>query len=140
MVIPYYLLKERRQEIGFEGENLENQKRSKIIANSAYIKAEHVQQKFPDTGNNSLLCYIFLVHSASQPGHWYEVDLRAYTCTCLDYPAICFCKHIHAVQTHFPFVQPLEIIPRASHSTSSGKSDITHSLNFTRLIFPSSRL
>ncbi|KAF8952885.1 hypothetical protein BDZ97DRAFT_1680484, partial [Flammula alnicola] len=29
-VLPYYLLKERRQKIGFEGENLENQKRLKV--------------------------------------------------------------------------------------------------------------
>jgi len=30
------------------------------------------------------------------------VDLTAYTCTCLDYPVIQFCKHLSAVQIHFP--------------------------------------
>ena len=28
----------------------------------------------------------------------------AYTCTCLDFPTIRFCKHICAVQTHYPTV------------------------------------
>jgi hypothetical protein len=31
----------------------------------------------------------------------YEVDLDTYTCTCLDYPLISFCKHICAVQDLF---------------------------------------
>lgn len=149
MVIPYYLLKERCQEIGFEGENLENQKRGKIITNSKTIKAEHVKQKFPDIGDNSRLCYVFFIDSISQPGHWYEVDLRAYTCTCLDYPAICFCKHIHAVQTHFPSLQPLENLPQAavksdSLSTASrptglallsGMSKFVYLIKNSRLIF-----
>lgn len=33
-VVPYYMLKQRRQELGFEGENLENQKRAEIIKRS----------------------------------------------------------------------------------------------------------
>lgn len=87
--------------------------------------------------------------SISQPGHWYEVDLRAYTCTCLDYPAICFCKHIHAVQTHFPSLQPLENLPQAavksdSLSTASrptglallsGMSKFVYLIKNSRLIF-----
>ncbi|KAJ7226826.1 hypothetical protein GGX14DRAFT_555412 [Mycena pura] len=31
----------------------------------------------------------------------YEVDIDTYTCTCLDYPLIFYCKHICAVQTFF---------------------------------------
>ena len=30
------------------------------------------------------------------------MDLTAYTCTCLDYPVIQFCKHLSAIQIHFP--------------------------------------
>ena len=34
----------------------------------------------------------------------YDVDMIAYTCTCIGYPCIQFCKHICAVQAHFPSV------------------------------------
>lgn len=34
----------------------------------------------------------------------YNIDMVAYTCTCLDYPTIKFCKHVCAVQTHYPSV------------------------------------
>ena len=34
----------------------------------------------------------------------YNVDMIAYTCTCIDYPCIQFCKHICTMQAHFPSV------------------------------------
>ncbi|KAJ7495269.1 hypothetical protein FB451DRAFT_1478562, partial [Mycena latifolia] len=39
--------------------------------------------------------------SKSDPAKVYEVDIETYTCTCLDYPLISFCKHICAVQDLF---------------------------------------
>jgi hypothetical protein len=43
----------------------------------------------------------YLVQSQADPLKTYEVDLETYTCNCLDYPLIEFCKHICAVQTLF---------------------------------------
>ncbi|KAJ7889204.1 hypothetical protein B0H13DRAFT_2341655 [Mycena leptocephala] len=43
----------------------------------------------------------YLVRSKSNPFKIYEVDIHAYTCNCLDYLLICYCKHICAVQALF---------------------------------------
>lgn len=41
------------------------------------------------------------MRSKSDPSRVHEVDLSTYTCTCLDFPLISYCKHICAVQTLF---------------------------------------
>jgi len=99
LVLPYYLLKERRQKLGFEGENLENQKRLDIIRNSQTIKASDIDRQVLDHADSGAT---YLVKSVSRPGQQYSVDVTAYTCTCPDYPVIQFCKHLHAIQAHFP--------------------------------------
>ena len=96
-VLPYYLFEERRQKLGFEGENLENQKRVAIVRNSQSITADDIKYQGLQQTDST-----YLVKAASQPGHWYEANILAYTCTCPDYPVIQFCKHLHAVQTLFP--------------------------------------
>jgi hypothetical protein len=47
------------------------------------------------------------VRSQSNPSHTYEVDLSSYTCTCLDFPLISYCKHICAVQSLFEEDSPV---------------------------------
>lgn len=106
LVIPYYLLKERCQKLGFEGENLENQKRAKAIDRGKAIRVDDIKQRISnlDSVEDELTIMIvtWLVKSASCSDHWYEVDVLAYTCTCPDYPIISFCKHLYAVQAHYP--------------------------------------
>ncbi|KAF7372489.1 hypothetical protein MVEN_00110600 [Mycena venus] len=93
-VLPYYALKQRRQDLGFEGPDLEVKKRKDILEwSQAYIKSDIMQ--VGDSGSK------FLVRSKSDPSRVYEVDIDTYTCTCIDYPLICFCKHICAVQRLF---------------------------------------
>lgn len=96
-VLPYYLLKEQHQKLGFEGENLENQKRIVIICNSQAITMNDIKYHGDDHTDD-----VYLVRAASQHDHWYKVDILAYTCICSDYPVIHFCKHLHAIQTLFP--------------------------------------
>ncbi|KAJ7491812.1 hypothetical protein B0H11DRAFT_2191245 [Mycena galericulata] len=43
----------------------------------------------------------YLVQSKSNPSKSYEVDIDTYTCNCLDFPLISYCKHICAVQELF---------------------------------------
>ena len=115
-VLPYYLLKERRQKLGFEGENLENQKRVAVIRNSQFITTDDIECQGHDRTDA-----IYLVKAASRPGHRYEVDILAYTCTCSDYPVIQFCKHLHAVQTLFPLS---DLFPSAWLDNLSTSSEI----------------
>ncbi|KAJ7092324.1 hypothetical protein B0H15DRAFT_905686 [Mycena belliarum] len=91
-VLPYYALKQRRQELGFEGVDIEVKKRCDVMERSkVYVKddIEHIED-----GK-------YLVKSKSTPTRIYEVDLETYTCTCLDFPLISFCKHLCAVQSFF---------------------------------------
>jgi hypothetical protein len=43
----------------------------------------------------------YLVPSMSDCSIVYDVDIDTYTCTCMDFPLICFCKHLCAVQLLF---------------------------------------
>ncbi|KAJ7900815.1 hypothetical protein B0H13DRAFT_1622250 [Mycena leptocephala] len=82
----------RRQELGFEGPDIEVKKRQDIIKRSKVYSKEDIQQ-ITDTK--------FIVPSKSDPTKVYEVDIDTYTCTCLDYPLILYCKHLCAVQALF---------------------------------------
>ncbi|KAF7371998.1 SWIM-type domain-containing protein [Mycena venus] len=93
-VLPYYALKQRRQDLGFEGPDLELKKRQDVLCRSqVYTKSDIIQVEGSDSK--------YLVQSKSNPSQVYEVDIKTYTCTCLDYPLISFCKHICAVQRLF---------------------------------------
>ncbi|KAJ7488704.1 hypothetical protein B0H11DRAFT_1720367 [Mycena galericulata] len=82
------------KDLGFEGPDLELKKRQDILERSrVYVKSDIVQVEDSESR--------FLVPSKSQPSRVYEVDIDTYTCTCLDYPLISFCKHISAVQNQF---------------------------------------
>ncbi|KAK7016693.1 hypothetical protein R3P38DRAFT_3361318 [Favolaschia claudopus] len=89
-VAAYYALKQRRRDLGFEGPDLEVKKRKAIIKRSRCYQKKDIQQ---------LSDVKFLVPSESNPSKTYEVDIDSYSCQCLDYPLICFCKHLCAVQT-----------------------------------------
>ncbi|KAJ7134094.1 hypothetical protein C8R46DRAFT_1235275 [Mycena filopes] len=99
-VLPYYALKQRRQDLGFEGIDIEVRKRQDITKRSKqYVKEdiEHVEG------------HRFLVRSKTDPSCVYEVDVETYTCTCADFPQICFCKHLCAVQALFETELNLEM-------------------------------
>ncbi|KAJ7079163.1 hypothetical protein B0H15DRAFT_788251 [Mycena belliarum] len=91
-VLPYYALKQRRQELGFEGPDIEIKKRQDIIKRSKVYVKEDIQH-IDDSR--------YLVPSQSDPSKLYDVDIETYTCNCLDYPLICYCKHLCAVQELF---------------------------------------
>jgi len=48
----------------------------------------------------------FLVTSGSHPGHHYLIDINEQTCDCADFPRIRHCKHIAALNVHFPRLCP----------------------------------
>jgi hypothetical protein len=63
----------------------------------------------------------YRVRSRTDPHHWYNIDLHASFCNCGSFPLISFCKHISAVQTHFP--QTCNLIPfRAEPDTTQSQS------------------
>ncbi|KAJ7348992.1 hypothetical protein DFH08DRAFT_624224, partial [Mycena albidolilacea] len=73
----YYALKQHRQELGFEGPDIEVQKQQDICKHAKiYAKIDITQVT---SGK-------YLVPSKSITSNVYKVDLDTYTCTCLNYP------------------------------------------------------
>jgi len=54
------------------------------------------------------------VKSQSVQNHAYDIDLVSYHCNCLSFPMVNYCKHISAVQFHFP--KTITFIPATSLS------------------------
>ncbi|KAJ7033912.1 hypothetical protein C8F04DRAFT_1103184, partial [Mycena alexandri] len=80
--------------MGFEGPDLAFKHRLAVTKRADLIPRSAIQLD-PETGK-------YIVRSQSDNEIFYEVDLDAYDCTCLSFPLIRFCKHICAVQHHFP--------------------------------------
>ena len=111
--IPHFIHKHRRQEFGFEGADLEVKKRLKIEECAKSIKSEQIKSVVEEPD-------VYQVQSGSNPDVFYRVDLDAYDCSCLSFPAICFCKHICAVQNKFPEIYkvlPTSLLAIHSHDT-----------------------
>jgi hypothetical protein len=102
--IPHFIARHRRQAYGFEGPDLELRKRIKIEERAKAISIADI----------TALDNIFRVQSHSDPHIQYEVDITSYFCTCLSFSAIRFCKHMCAVQHHFP--ETIHLIPTSSLS------------------------
>ncbi|KAJ7622380.1 hypothetical protein FB45DRAFT_838498 [Roridomyces roridus] len=93
-VVPYYRFKQRRQDIGFEGPDVEVKKRRDIVQRSQ----QYTEDDFEQVDDAR-----YVVCSKSDPTVSYDIDIDAYSCSCPDFPLILFCKHLCALQN---FVNP----------------------------------
>jgi hypothetical protein len=94
------MARHRRQALGFEGLDLELQRWTEVEAGAKRIPKEDLLEV--EEAN-------YHVRSQTDPQHWYNVDVHASCCNCASFPLISFCKHISAIQTHFP--QTCRLIP-----------------------------
>lgn len=108
-VLPYYALKQRRQEVGFEGPDIEVKKRQDICRRARGYTKENIERL--DSG-------LYLVPSSSTVAKFYEVEIDSFTCTCLDFPLISYCKHLCAVQLLFDEDGPPSDAPRSPNVPS----------------------
>jgi len=81
----------KRQLVRLEGPDLEEACRKQILESARNISLDSIH---PNTE--------FLIASESNPGHHYPIDLTQSTCNCKDFPRIQLCKHIAAINEHFP--------------------------------------
>ena len=88
-----YQNQHKRQLVGLEGPDLEEVYHEQILENTRNISLDSIHP----VSNTE-----FLVASESNPGHCYLIDLTQPTCDCKDFPRIRLCKHIAAVNVHFP--------------------------------------
>ena len=101
-MVPYYQERHRRQAVGLEGPDLAGQRRRDLLARARGVPRDSIQQ-FDSTQ--------FHVASISFPGSYYSIDLNRSTCNCRDFPRSRFCKHLAAVNVHFPHLCKKESSP-----------------------------
>ena len=93
-MVLYYATRHLRQSVGLEGPDLAKQRHQEILASALKdIPSDSIQQ-FDDK--------CFHVASDSRPGQFHVIKLDKGTCECEDFPRIHFCKHLAAIQVHFP--------------------------------------
>jgi len=102
--VPDFEIRHERQTVGLEGQDLKGKHRKQILASARNIPMDSIHQ-LSDTK--------FIVASQSYPGHRYLIDHSKSTCDCNDFPRIQFCKHIAAINVHFP-----ELLPEPEESNS----------------------
>ena len=86
-----------RQLVNLEGPDLEVACRREILVSTRNITPDSIRQ-ISDAK--------FLVASQSHLGHFYLINLDQSTCECNDFPRIRHCKHIAAINVHFPQLCP----------------------------------
>ena len=88
-----YQNRHKRQLVGLEGPDLEEAHHEQILESARNISPDSIHP----VSNTEIL-----VASKSNLGHCYPIDLTQSTCNCKDFPRIRHCKHIAAVNVHFP--------------------------------------
>jgi hypothetical protein len=68
----------------------------------------------------------FHVTSQSHPGKFYVIDLIQLTCDCSDFLRIRYCKHIAAIEMHFPHLCPEENTPPITLEQATVSSQPEH--------------
>ena len=130
-VIPYYMARHDRQEHGFEGPDLYSAHQSKVEALADLIVIDDIEEVIKGG--------VYWVRSQSDPKSKYHVNIDTYTCDCDSFSLISFCKHIGAVQNHFPEI-PTACRPNSKvfpQSTAASADDDTLSVTMdTRLPSP----
>jgi hypothetical protein len=101
-MVPYYQNRHERQAVGLDGPDLAGQRRRQLLARARGTSRDSIQQ-FDSTR--------FHVASESRPGAYYEIDLNRSVCNCPNFPRSRFCKHLGAINVHFPHLCPKENNP-----------------------------
>ena len=118
--IPYFRARHHRQHLGFEGPDLEIQRCIEIAEHAKTIQKSDISL----TEDPSIFC----VKSQSIQNFSYDVDLVSYHCNCLSFLLVNFCKHISAVQLHFPetiaFVPTMSLSSYAQHVDEDSNEEI----------------
>jgi len=97
MLPDHYESRQRAQEKGFDGKDLEERHRCTVMTNSWSISGNSIIPIDSDR---------FHVASQTHTGWKYVVDTWAAICDCPDFLRIWFCKHLAAVQSKYPTHTP----------------------------------
>ncbi|KAJ7061411.1 hypothetical protein C8F01DRAFT_930122, partial [Mycena amicta] len=74
-VVPFFVRKQHRHEMGFEGDDLQTKKRQKIVERAQAFMLKDINSPS-----------VYLVASKSRAGVSYTVNIDAWSCDCPDYP------------------------------------------------------
>jgi hypothetical protein len=125
-MVPYYATRHLRQIVGLEGPDLAGQRRRELLADAIKnIHSDSIQQ-FDDKS--------FHVASNSRPGQFHAINLDQGTCGCEDFPRAQFCRHIAAIEVHFPHLFPEEVDPIPLITQPSERSDLPQHVTRSEII------
>jgi len=96
--LPEIKTRHGQQLVNLEGPDLLAWRRRQILASAKKIPQDSIRQ----ISNTQ-----FFVASESRPGNYYPIDLNRSACGCTDFPRIRYCKHIAAINVHFPQLFPM---------------------------------
>jgi len=96
-VVPDFDFKHRRQLTNMKGLNLNDLHHRRVEASARNISPDSIHYVDGTT---------FYVTSQLLPGHYYLIDMTQSACDCKDFPRIWYCKHITAIDVHFPQLRP----------------------------------
>jgi len=96
-VVPDFDFKHRQQLANMKGLNLNDSHHRWVEASARNISPDSIHYVDSTT---------FYVASQSLPGHYYLIDMTQSTCDCKDFLRIQYCKHIAAIDVHFPQLCP----------------------------------
>ena len=95
--LPEFQIRHSRQVAGLEGLDLEAAHCWQILRSARKTALDSICQ-ISDTE--------FFVASESHLSHHYPINLNELTCDCINFPRIWHCKHIAAINVHFPWLCP----------------------------------
>ena len=96
-VVPDFDFKHRQQLTNMKGLNLNDSHHRRVEASARNISPDSIHYVDGTT---------FYVASQSLLGHYYLIDMTQSACDCKDFPRIRYCKHIAAIDMHFPQLCP----------------------------------
>ncbi len=128
--MPHFIARHERQSVGLEGDDLRLQTRKDMTKKGQKITQSDIVPV--SDGENSADTLVFRVNSQSKPGMTYCVDLEAYDCDCSSFTWIKYCKHIAAVQYHFPETFPSIPASTLSSASLASEIDVIKEDNFNR--------
>ena len=99
MLPEHYEARHLAQQIGFEGPDLAEKHRHKVLKSAKTISIDMIK-----CVNDAQ----FRVASQSYLSRYYLVDIQRLICNCLDFPRVRFCKHLCAVKIWYPFIPPVD--------------------------------
>ncbi|KAE9383567.1 hypothetical protein BT96DRAFT_782109, partial [Gymnopus androsaceus JB14] len=114
IAIPHFIVRHRHQLLGFEGLNLRAERRAEAELKGSMI----LKSDITCISSGGIVSYIVRSQADSEKAYTVALDSTV-SCSCLSFPSIEYCKHVHAVHLNFApdSMETIESLPISSLTT-----------------------